>query len=806
MISGFADFFNINHLDMSSDANDVIVVHHPDGRLHSTDFNVRFGKVKVLRPGDKVVRIEVNGQMTSAIMKIGPNGEAFWLKTTCLLDGDCGRPESPVFASDDSQDTGASITSAGGGELPVKSLRHRLFGSWGKNKFNGTQDDPETRSHQPLIKQDCDGRLHVNTQAQCSGADAVELHLAEETVVAAERAMQEIKRLSHQNPDYLRDVVMGDTEGEACLQELSGFQDYTRLMVDTTEGSSTAVNSTEITVGVPDDVTQMVQVETSTQGGDGSFSDVAALGSSASDEGLEASADDYIFEDVHLPADTDEGVTAGCSGTPPCGSCTPARSVAPVTPVPDVCASNPPSPCGPTPEGQGAVSQQNDVPSKATASNYSGSGTNDLNSNGITSSDGTYFTRSLVPMEADLLKLNLVPGHNRIRYITHSSLRGEVAVEANVYLWDSTDRLVISDVDGTITKSDVLGHIMPLIGRDWTHPGICSLYSQIQKNGYRLVYLTARSVSQISMTRKFLWNIQQNGVSLPKGPVLTAPKRLFSALAQEVAMKSHFFKIACLQKVVNAFPQKTKPFYAGFGNRLSDMLSYLAVMVPEHKIYVVDSKSLVRVANVTSTYQRLADDVDSSFPPIVRRHNLSYAQFGLGCSAGAHNGGATFKGSEGEPFSDGRRFSSYSSGDKFSPTPTGITNTASFSSQGTSTHPLSALGNGLGLADIDARGLEMSGMSNPSASVAVTNRTNDPTSTYKPCDVVVDREFDSFVYWRAQPTDMIEGESSAFNTKAATNLEQKDQQPRVINEKKASWLPLGLGNTSSENYQQGDTV
>ena len=34
----------------------------------------------------------------------------------------------------------------------------------------------------------------------------------------------------------------------------------------------------------------------------------------------------------------------------------------------------------------------------------------------------------------------------------------------HIYLWHHTDTIVISDIDGTITKSDVLGHILPVIG------------------------------------------------------------------------------------------------------------------------------------------------------------------------------------------------------------------------------------------------------------------------------------------------------------------------------------------------------
>ena len=47
-------------------------------------------------------------------------------------------------------------------------------------------------------------------------------------------------------------------------------------------------------------------------------------------------------------------------------------------------------------------------------------------------------------------------------------------------------QVVISDIDGTITKSDVLGHIFPAIGKDWAHSGVAQLFSKISRNGYQL--------------------------------------------------------------------------------------------------------------------------------------------------------------------------------------------------------------------------------------------------------------------------------------------------------------------------------
>ena len=47
-------------------------------------------------------------------------------------------------------------------------------------------------------------------------------------------------------------------------------------------------------------------------------------------------------------------------------------------------------------------------------------------------------------------------------------------------------RLLISDVDGTITRSDLLGHVLPAMGVDWSHAGITELFCNIVGNGYQV--------------------------------------------------------------------------------------------------------------------------------------------------------------------------------------------------------------------------------------------------------------------------------------------------------------------------------
>lgn len=101
-------------------------------------------------------------------------------------------------------------------------------------------------------------------------------------------------------------------------------------------------------------------------------------------------------------------------------------------------------------------------------------------------------------------------------------------------MWQHNDKIVISDIDGTITRSDVMGQVMPIFGKDWTHKGVTRFFTNIAKNGYRMAYLTARAIGQSEQTRKFILKVQQGQETLPLGPVIMSPDRLIPALKREV--------------------------------------------------------------------------------------------------------------------------------------------------------------------------------------------------------------------------------------------------------------------------------
>src|SRR5277367_978466 len=65
-----------------SGAIDVIVVEQEDGSLACSPFHVRFGKFSLLRPSQKKVEFMVNGVKQNYSMKLGEEGEAFFVFET----------------------------------------------------------------------------------------------------------------------------------------------------------------------------------------------------------------------------------------------------------------------------------------------------------------------------------------------------------------------------------------------------------------------------------------------------------------------------------------------------------------------------------------------------------------------------------------------------------------------------------------------------------------------------------------------------------------------------------------------------
>uniref|UniRef100_A0A8C9QXI9 phosphatidate phosphatase n=1 Tax=Scleropages formosus TaxID=113540 RepID=A0A8C9QXI9_SCLFO len=244
----------------------------------------------------------------------------------------------------------------------------------------------------------------------------------------------------------------------------------------------------------------------------------------------------------------------------------------------------------------------------------------------VTPAGGISYKKTLRLTSEQLMSLQLKEGPNDVVFSVTTQYQGTCRCEGTIYLWSWDDKIVISDIDGTITRSDTLGHILPTLGKDWTHQGIARLYHKVSQNGYKFLYCSARAIGMADMTRGYLHWVNERGTMLPLGPVLLSPSSLFSALHREVIEKKpEKFKIECLTDIKNLFHPNTEPFYAAFGNRPTDVYSYKEVGVPLNRIFTVNPKGeLVQEHAKTniSSYVRLSEVVDHVFP-LLRRGDSS---------------------------------------------------------------------------------------------------------------------------------------------------------------------------------------
>jgi phosphatidate phosphatase PAH1 len=231
--------------------------------------------------------------------------------------------------------------------------------------------------------------------------------------------------------------------------------------------------------------------------------------------------------------------------------------------------------------------------------------------------------KSFFPSSNQLKALDLAPGQNEIRFVCKTSQSGVQTLSSYIYLWHYTSKIIITDVDGTITKSDILGQVLPFFGRDWSHPGVTALFRNLYRNGYKIIYLTARAIGQSSITKSYLNNLIQNNQSLPPGPLLMSPDGIFTSLRREVIEKKpHLLKIPLLTEIKNLFPEGLDPFYAGFGNRETDAISYRYLGIPLNKNFIINTSSEVIQLGKTykTTYQEIADNADIDFPKISKQN------------------------------------------------------------------------------------------------------------------------------------------------------------------------------------------
>lgn len=513
-------------------AIDVVVIEQPDGTLHCSPWHVRFGLLQILKPSHKKVDVYVNGMKTDLPMKLGDEGEAFFVFEA---DGTSGDQLLKLVL------TLPLLAPLLGALLPLHT------------PLPGDSDPPE-----PLT-------LNLNENDAVNQADDIESQIELTDEDPKQPALPKLPRLPllehvHEVTKKLNIPSKVDVNGDIVL-DMDGYKPLSQKNIENLNE-----NFQKMFV---DEISKLKLLE----------------------------LDDYGV-DVwdHIIHRDDDGTIRilNQDETNNYGGLSPSQA-----------ASEPHSPAAPARTTTHCDDQD---------------------------PDKTYFKTLRLTLD-QLKHLGLQYGENHLRFKVAYGLTAEV--EALCFLWKLNIPIVISDIDGTITKLDALGHIFNLVGRDWTHPGVARLFQDIRQNGYNIIYLTARLVGQLDATRQYLKGISQDmNTRLPAGPVLLSPDRTFAALKREVILKQpEVFKMACLQDIkrlyyspeevvpTNDLDDRRTPFYAGFGNRITDAISYRSVQIPLHRIFTINPNGevhmeLLELAGLHSSYLKIGEIVDLFFPPL----------------------------------------------------------------------------------------------------------------------------------------------------------------------------------------------
>ncbi|EDO17829.1 hypothetical protein Kpol_1043p19 [Vanderwaltozyma polyspora DSM 70294] len=545
-----------------SGAIDVIVVEHPDGSLACSPFHVRFGKFRILKPSQKKVEVIINGKSTNIPMKLGDSGEAYFVFETSSSISDIPSEllASPVVSA---------LSSPPGSPNPsTNDLNEDGKGQDEKGMGKGYLEDPDF--------------LDINSNAETNESDK------ENEKVKMNNFQQNLNKKLTQI--HIPSKI--DNNGDLLL-DIEGYKPDQVKMHDTDE-----------------QLKKLLQEEL------GANYDISS----------------FIREDqsgnirIINPHDA-----SSSHGSPPNGNAFNSEAIFPHSQsANEEYTSDTETPIESKSSDSRSLDSSTDTTTTETHPSYSSTGQNYIRTIRLTS---------------DQLKcLDLKYGENDLEF---SVDQGKAIVKSKLYVWRWDIPIVISDIDGTITKSDAMGHVMNLIGKDWTHIGVAKLFSEIYRNGYNIMYLTARSAGQADSTRGYLDSVVQNGYKLPKGPVLLSPDRTMAALRREVILKKpEVFKIACLNDIRSIFVNKyeefhqtkdekihddsesdvsndTKPtpFYAGFGNRITDALSYRTVGIQSSRIFTINPDGevhmeLLELAGYRSSYVHINELVDQFFPPV----------------------------------------------------------------------------------------------------------------------------------------------------------------------------------------------
>ncbi|XP_074068074.1 phosphatidate phosphatase LPIN3 isoform X3 [Macrotis lagotis] len=585
---------------------DVLVVKQPDGSFLCSPFHVRFGKLGVLRSHEQVVDIEINGEPVDLQMKLGDNGEAFFVK--------------PLDSSE--EEVSDSLRTS---PIPLDNLNEILNdplldlfedGSRHNSGISTIFQEKKKRRRKKVKKK---SKMVTALSPNTSSEDLHEIHnvMLQKKCSEISSSLSEINlgnklwsKPSCSDLNLLKATVVGkksvghlsnptlDPEISIELSLCGGLTESRDIPPE--KFAKYAISYQDLTdnPGILEDPNLVVKI--GKEHYNWAVSAPMILSLQAFQKSLPESTIDKLMKEKMSKKSTRwwfSWVARDAISEKNDVQEMTATSVAPTSRQNFIQQEHKTSFVENDPFSKPVVNVPSSLPQTPT------------------------FKKSLRLSSNQIRDLNLKEGANDVIFSVTTQYQGTCCCHANIYLWNWFDKVVISDIDGTITKSDALGHILPQLGKDWTHHGIIKLYHKIHLNGYKFLYCSARSIGMAELTKGYLKWVNEQGFALPKGPLLLTPSSLFSALHREVIeRKPEVFKIECLTDIHNLFLPHGDPFFAGFGNRPSDVFAYLHVEIPKSRIFTVNPQGeLIQelIKNHKTSYDRLRDSVELMFPPIT---------------------------------------------------------------------------------------------------------------------------------------------------------------------------------------------
>ncbi|OBT75019.1 hypothetical protein VF21_06309 [Pseudogymnoascus sp. 05NY08] len=601
-----------------SGAIDVIVVEGEDGSLACSPFHVRFGKFSLLRPSEKKVEFRVNNAKQDYAMKLGDGGEAFFVFETSN-DIPEGLQTSPLVSPASSP--------------PLEPEGSVVVGLQEPDFLDLTTDEkgkrpPPSILQSPALQKDAN---NLDIYGQLAGPPEVTLErprsgdwsgLTIEPRAASDGIVEKRRTYSNQETHAVdrqgRSVV--PAPGQDGPSDTFTERSQSPPPLPTREAIERAISlSKQLAVSnIPSHVTDTGDL----------MLDMTGYKSS-DDDALRAEVIARKLLSEELEGNYDIGALIGAdehgnlwiySSEEAKEAAVHRAQLAGIRPTPGILTSDVASDPGYHSDGGNSDSAEiKAMRLRSDSDQFPGLETPLLPiSEASTAGDPNRNYAKTLRLTSDQLKaLNLQPGPNMMSFTVNRA-----TCTAYMYLWRHDVPIVISDIDGTITKSDALGHVLNMIGRDWTHIGVAKLYTEIEANGYNIMYLTSRSVGLADTTRAYVAGVVQDGYRLPRGPTIMSPDRTIAALRRELYIrKPEVFKMACLRDIKNLYGDGRTPFYAGFGNRLTDALSYRSVSIPSNRIFTINSYAevsldLLSLNKLKLSYVNMREVVDHYFPPV----------------------------------------------------------------------------------------------------------------------------------------------------------------------------------------------